>query len=163
MASPAPACKSPCQPLVPANETLVSPPREAIEPPSTIPAGEPPLVSTQVEEVALVATLVMLWRRPVKVSTLVRKDEPAHVVRRVSGALTRSDGHSLPFGTHVTDAITFAVSKYRFEPYVADGQTVEVGRTMACIFVDQPSKGLIGSSGTPSKDDADPLSPTSRR
>ena len=98
------------------NGAFLKPPAKAVLQPYTIEDGDPPLVSVYEQG----TTIPLLgdgtpFRGTVSVSAIVRKDGSVK-------ALTPAAGPLQP----VQDAVCIAVGKWKYKPYLIDGQPVEV-------------------------------------
>ncbi|HEX8812748.1 MAG TPA: energy transducer TonB [Terracidiphilus sp.] len=99
------------------NGAFLKPPAKAILQPYTIEEGDPPLVSVHEQ-----GTTIPLqadetpYRGTVSVDAIVRKDGSVKVTTPAAGPLLQP----------VMDAVSVAVSKWKYKPYLVDGQPVEV-------------------------------------
>src|ERR1700744_5207090 len=98
------------------NGSFRKPPAKAALKPYTIEEGVPPLVSVYEQG----TTIPLLgdgtpYRGTISVSAIVRKDGSVKALTPVSGPLQP-----------VQDAVCIAVSKWKYKPYLIDGQPVEV-------------------------------------
>jgi Gram-negative bacterial TonB protein C-terminal len=98
------------------NGACLKPPAKAVLQPYTIEEGDPPLVSVYEQG----TTIPLLgdgtpFRGTVSVSAIVRKDGSVKVLTPAAGPLQP-----------VLDAVSIAVSKWKYKPYLIDGQPVEV-------------------------------------
>lgn len=148
--------------LDPADTALLVPAKDAMPEPWTIPYGEPPLVPTHVEEAAVVGLSTSLLRGQVRTSIVVHKDGSVQLIGRPAGQISQIDGHRVIIG-NVIDAVAYAVAKSRFEPYVVDGQTVEVATTLVYVFDGKPFQGLIDISAPHLKDDVATPAPNAKK
>ena len=98
------------------NGACLKPPAKAVLQPYTIEEGDPPLASVyeQGTTIPLLADGTP-FRGTVSVSAIVRKDGSVKTLTPATGTLQP-----------VLDAISIAVSKWKYKPYLIDGQPVEV-------------------------------------
>ncbi len=99
-----------------ANGAFLKPPAKAVLQPYTIEDGDPPLVSVHEQG----TTIPLLgdgtpFRGTVSVSAIVRKDGSVKTLTPPSGPLQP-----------VQDAVSIAVIKWKYKPYLIDGEPVEV-------------------------------------
>ena len=99
-----------------ANGAALKPPTEAVLQPYSIEDGDPPLepVHEQGTTIPLLADGTP-FRGTISVAAIVRKDGSVKAMPTASGPLQG-----------VLDAISLAVSKWKYKPYLIDGQPVEV-------------------------------------
>lgn len=101
----------------PVNNNLLDPPNSAVSQPYTIEPGQPPPEAVyQVGASIPILDGGQVFRGSVHVPVLIQKD----------GSVKIND--SAPFSPYqaLEDAISNAVKKWRFKPYLVDGQPVEV-------------------------------------
>jgi hypothetical protein len=110
------------------NGAFLKPPPKAVPQPYAIEDGDPPLVSVYEQG----TTIPLLgdgtpFRGTVSVTAIVRKDGSVK-------ALTPAAGPLQP----VQDAVCIAVSKWKYRPYLIDGQPVEVRVNVSYLVDGKP-------------------------
>jgi Gram-negative bacterial TonB protein C-terminal len=108
---------------------FLKPPAKAVLQAYTIEEGDPPLVSVHEQ-----GTTIPLeadgtpYRGTVSVDAIVRKDGSVKAITPASGPLLQP----------VMDAVSLAVSRWKYKPYLIDGQPVEVRTTITYIIDGKP-------------------------
>jgi hypothetical protein len=111
-----------------ANGAVLKPPAGAVREPFTLEEGDPPLESIHEQG----TTIPLLgdgtpFRGTVSVAAIVHKDGSVKVMPSPDGPLQP-----------VMDAVSIAVSKWRYKPYLIDGQPVEVRVNIPYVIDGKP-------------------------
>ena len=112
-----------------ANPAIFKPSSEAALQPYTIEPGDPPL-----EPIHEQGTIIPLmpdntpFRGVIPIAAIVHKDGSVKVISSSTG----------PMMQPVMDAVTLAVSKWKYKPYLIDGRPVEVRTTIPYVIDGKP-------------------------